>query len=194
MSRSRVLQNKNIIIDEAFCILDAEGLEALSIRRLAKEVGVSSMTLYNYVRNIDDIHREVLIRSFNLLYGDIYAIMQELPPENYSGLTVFAKAYALAFYNFSLKHKNICTYLICAGRTEFHDDAELRPFYNPFDVFFLSIHDDKKSSSIQCACRLYECALMSLIHEHATGVKPITREMLTSYVDTYIQNMFSIAE
>lgn len=174
--------------------MDAEGLEALSIRRLAKEVGVSSMTLYNYVRNIDDIHREVLIRSFNLLYGDIYTIMQELRSENYSGLTAFAKAYALALYQFSVAHKNICTYLICAGRTTFHDDAELRPFYNPFDGFFLSEQAKTESGMIQCVCRLYECAILTLIYEHATGVKPITREKLMNYVDTYIQNMFLPSE
>lgn len=39
----------------AIDLADAEGIEALSMRRLAKELGVEAMSLYNHVANKDEI-------------------------------------------------------------------------------------------------------------------------------------------
>jgi AcrR family transcriptional regulator len=48
LSRSR-------IIDAALVLIDAEGLEALSMRKLGASLGVEAMSLYNHVRNKDDL-------------------------------------------------------------------------------------------------------------------------------------------
>jgi AcrR family transcriptional regulator len=48
LSRERVLQ-------AALRLADEEGIEALSMRRLAQELGVKAMSLYNHVTNKDDI-------------------------------------------------------------------------------------------------------------------------------------------
>jgi AcrR family transcriptional regulator len=48
MSRDRVLQT-------AIGLADKEGIEALTMRRLAQELGVEAMTLYHYVANKEDI-------------------------------------------------------------------------------------------------------------------------------------------
>jgi len=39
----------------AVALVDAEGAEALSMRRLAQELGAGTMTLYHYVRNKDEL-------------------------------------------------------------------------------------------------------------------------------------------
>jgi AcrR family transcriptional regulator len=39
----------------ALALVDREGLEALSMRRLAQEMGTGTMTLYGYVRDKDDL-------------------------------------------------------------------------------------------------------------------------------------------
>ena len=39
----------------AVAIIDAEGLEALTVRRLASELGVAPMTVYSYVRGKEEI-------------------------------------------------------------------------------------------------------------------------------------------
>jgi AcrR family transcriptional regulator len=39
----------------ALALVDREGLEALSMRRLAQELGTGTMTLYGYVRDKDDL-------------------------------------------------------------------------------------------------------------------------------------------
>jgi AcrR family transcriptional regulator len=43
------------VIAGALALADAEGLEAVTIRRLAKELGVTPMALYWHVRNKDDL-------------------------------------------------------------------------------------------------------------------------------------------
>jgi AcrR family transcriptional regulator len=48
LSRERVLQAALALVDEG-------GLDALSMRKLAQELGVEAMSLYNHVENKDDI-------------------------------------------------------------------------------------------------------------------------------------------
>ena len=69
MPREKVLCGKEEIIRVAVGIVDAEGVEALSARRIAKELGVSPMTLYNYVENLEEIEKLVLTSGFDRLYG-----------------------------------------------------------------------------------------------------------------------------
>ncbi len=65
MSRDRVLRT-------AIGLADREGIGALTMRRLAQELGVEAMTLYHYVANKD----EMLDGMIDLLAGEV-----ELPPE-----------------------------------------------------------------------------------------------------------------
>jgi AcrR family transcriptional regulator len=46
---------RQAIARAALAVLDDDGLEALTMRRLAKELGVATMTLYGHVANKDDL-------------------------------------------------------------------------------------------------------------------------------------------
>ena len=39
----------NQVVDAAVAVADAEGLQAISVRRIAQELGVSPMSIYTYV-------------------------------------------------------------------------------------------------------------------------------------------------
>jgi AcrR family transcriptional regulator len=43
------------VIDAGLHVMDTEGLEAVSMRRVAREVGVEAMSLYNHVKDKDDL-------------------------------------------------------------------------------------------------------------------------------------------
>jgi AcrR family transcriptional regulator len=60
LSRDRILR-------EAVALADREGLDALSMRRLARELGAGAMTLYHYVANKD----EVLEGMVDIVFGEI---------------------------------------------------------------------------------------------------------------------------
>jgi AcrR family transcriptional regulator len=50
------------IVDAALRLMDAEGLEAVTMRRVAREVGVEAMSLYHHVRDKDDLLQAVCDR------------------------------------------------------------------------------------------------------------------------------------
>jgi AcrR family transcriptional regulator len=52
---SSPLLSRERIVDAALALVDAEGLAALSTRRLATELGVSGPSLYNHVATKDDL-------------------------------------------------------------------------------------------------------------------------------------------
>jgi AcrR family transcriptional regulator len=51
--RDRVTRAR--VIEAALGIMDAEGLEAVTMRRIGRELGVEAMSLYNHVRDKEDI-------------------------------------------------------------------------------------------------------------------------------------------
>jgi AcrR family transcriptional regulator len=55
MARPRKPLSKERVLRAALALADAEGIEALSMRRLARELGVEAMSLYNHVANKDEI-------------------------------------------------------------------------------------------------------------------------------------------
>ena len=53
--RSRERTTVEEMVATAVRIIDADGLDALTIRRLASELGVAAMTVYSYVRSKDEL-------------------------------------------------------------------------------------------------------------------------------------------
>ncbi|GAB3164933.1 TetR/AcrR family transcriptional regulator C-terminal domain-containing protein [Myceligenerans halotolerans] len=54
-SGRRTPLNRDRVLDAGIAMADDEGIGALSMRRLGKELGVEGMALYNHVRNKDDL-------------------------------------------------------------------------------------------------------------------------------------------
>jgi AcrR family transcriptional regulator len=61
---SREPLSKELIVRTALRLLDQNGLDKLSMRRLGSELGVEAMSLYNHIRNksalLDGIHEHLL--------------------------------------------------------------------------------------------------------------------------------------
>ncbi|MBA3690593.1 MAG: TetR/AcrR family transcriptional regulator C-terminal domain-containing protein [Actinobacteria bacterium] len=53
--KAREKLNRDRIVDAALLIMDREGLEAVTMRRVAREVGVEAMSLYHHVADKDDL-------------------------------------------------------------------------------------------------------------------------------------------
>jgi len=74
MSRSRPPLTRDEILETALKLVDEGGLEALSMRKLAAELKVEAMSLYNHVRDKDDL----LHGLTNLVLGGIKQPEQDL--------------------------------------------------------------------------------------------------------------------
>jgi AcrR family transcriptional regulator len=59
----RALLDVEHVIDVALAILDAEGLDAVSFRRLSADLGVSHMTLYGYFDSKDALLEALVART-----------------------------------------------------------------------------------------------------------------------------------
>lgn len=134
MARSKVLYDKDQIIDKAFHIVN-EG--ELSIRKLSKELGVSSMTLYNYVENIDDIKKEVAIKGFNILYRQIYTTLNTCTELKGGGnLILSCEIIVQEMYDFAVQYPGVYLLIYGPDKALLKKDVEVRPFYKLFNQLF----------------------------------------------------------
>ena len=67
MAQSGMKLDRSLIIDAAFAVLNAEGLDGLSLRLVAGRLGVQAPALYWHVKNKD----ELSLRLFDHLIGGI---------------------------------------------------------------------------------------------------------------------------
>jgi TetR/AcrR family tetracycline transcriptional repressor len=98
------------IVRAALRIMDKEGLDAVSMRRVGRELGVEAMSLYNHVRDKEDVLdgiTEEVMREFRFPHADHWAEAARLAAHEFRRLL--------------LAHPNVITLL-----TERH-----KPFTNP---------------------------------------------------------------
>ncbi|SHF68692.1 TetR/AcrR family transcriptional regulator [Streptoalloteichus hindustanus] len=74
------------IASAALAIADAEGFAAVSMRRIASELGAGTMTLYYYVRTKD----ELVALMDDALMGEVLVPAEEFPTHWYDALTAVA--------------------------------------------------------------------------------------------------------
>src|SRR5664279_6137387 len=86
--------NRDTILDKAVELLDREGMEALSMRKLGTALGVEAMSLYNHIPSkaalLDGIHERILL-SLD-------------PPPNARNWQTFARHQAHALHRALLAH------------------------------------------------------------------------------------------
>jgi AcrR family transcriptional regulator len=93
-SPRRVPLSRERVLRAAVALADEGGIEALSMRRLAKELGVEAMSLYNHVANKD----EILDGLIDLVVGEI-----ELPSDGGDWKTAMRRA-AISTRDVLLRH------------------------------------------------------------------------------------------
>jgi len=87
--------SKERVLRAAIVLADAGGIEALSMRRLAKELGVEAMSLYNHVANKDEI-----------LGGIMDAVVSEIDlPSDGAGWKTAMRQSAISARDVFLRHR-----------------------------------------------------------------------------------------
>jgi len=65
--KTRARLDKNVVVQTAVDLLNAEGVSALSLSRLANELGIKTPSLYNHVDGLDGLLRELEVMNARLL-------------------------------------------------------------------------------------------------------------------------------
>jgi AcrR family transcriptional regulator len=89
------------ILKEALFIINQEGYASLSMRKLARRLGVTAKTIYNYYSNKDELYLMALIEGFQGLtdnFRSAYA-SSENPVEK-------MRAIAYAYVNWGIENRN----------------------------------------------------------------------------------------
>ena len=95
--RPREPLTRDRVIDAALRLMDAEGLEAVTMRRIAREVGVEAMSLYHHVEDKED-----------LLDGICERVMAEFPfPEPSDDWREDCRRGARAWRQLVQRHPNV---------------------------------------------------------------------------------------
>lgn len=90
------------VVEAALRVMDAEGLEAVTMRRIGRELGVEAMSLYNHVRDKEDLLDGV---TEKVLAGFV-------PPEPSEDWTVEARAVAHEWRRLLKAHPNVIRLLV----------------------------------------------------------------------------------
>ena len=70
-----------LAVQAAERIFQTEGLQALTVRRVSKEIGYSIGTIYNLFENPDDLSLHVKARTLDALYAHIREVPRGINPE-----------------------------------------------------------------------------------------------------------------
>ena len=76
-------QVRKHILDNASALLSEEGLQALSMRKLSQKVGASTIVLYTYFKDKQDILNELYLEGFERLRQDLVAVPVGTMPMEY---------------------------------------------------------------------------------------------------------------
>ena len=108
--------SKERVLNAAMALADSDGIEALSMRRLAQELGVEAMSLYNHVAN----KGEILDGIVDLAVSEI-----ELPSTEDEWEAAIRKC-AISAHEAFLRHPWACSLVMSPGSSQIGYSARLR--------------------------------------------------------------------
>lgn len=108
----RPLLSRERIVATALALIDAEGLEAVSTRRLATELGVSGPSLYNHVATKDELIEAVVDAVLGEVDTSMFVGLDSDDPDWRTALRDWARSYRAAL----AAHPNIVPALAKAPR------------------------------------------------------------------------------
>lgn len=115
--------SRDLVVRTALRLMDEEGLEAVSMRRVAHELGVEAMSLYHHVRDKED-----------LLGGIIEVVMAGFPaPEDHPDWREAVRRTARAWRVLLKAHPHVIT-LMAHRREPVLHPAALRPLDHALSV------------------------------------------------------------
>jgi len=191
MPREKILCGKEDVFRVAICIAERDGMAAVSIRNIARELGISPMTIYNYVDNLKDIKKRIVINGFDRMYSAVYSALMQLkgPADPRS----FCRVIAMSIFRFAMENRIIYAYMFSEGQTEFADDAEVTPFFNQLSTLPQRAKATRKDwEKNEAGYRMLEIVMFAVSYQVAAGAKLLTEDEFAQYIDFYLEKCIDI--
>lgn len=93
---------RDLIVEAAFRMLQDDGQDAVTIRRVAAALGVGAMTLYTYVDGLEDLHRRIIARGFDIIHHNCCNATQTNQKHEHDWMPG-----ARTYIHFAIQHPNL---------------------------------------------------------------------------------------
>lgn len=191
MARTKAIRDKSAVIKAGMEILREEGISALSIRKIGSKMNVSGMTLYNYVENIDDIKREIVLEGFRELYQHGYEALLSVK-KNDGSIHVEEGCQALAreLYRFGVANPHLFELMFCSNDGKLRKDAEIAPFFGFFHNLLHKRNPQNGKGRRDLALNMLDYITNYMIIDQIRGIHNTSENYYFEHVDEYISKMF----
>lgn len=186
-------QLKEMILETSWGVIGKEGLEGLSARRVAGDIGYAPGTIYNIFESMDDLYLQINGRTLDILYdvlsGSACNDPKKTPAQNMKKMAALYMAFAQEYRPYWLM---LFSYRMPEGRTpggwyQEKVDKLFDPLENLLQPFFPAKQDQKRKmaarvlwSSVHGLCFLQETDKIHLVG----GMAPA--DMASYLIDTFI--------
>jgi len=179
MAREKAFLDEKIIAAKAVELIDDEGFERFSTRRLALALGTSVMTLYNYYPSKDAILRDAVLRAFDLLLKEMPGHIEPyLAGECGSPLRVF-KFLGSYLEDFAVRKPNLYSFLFRSDLMPLQRDERVATCYEYiFRRISRFVTVPEKKDELHDHIYLFEILENSLVQNAHRGRGDLTPEML----------------
>jgi len=137
MGRSKKIVDTNVIVDKALDLIESNGYDQFSTRKLAVELGISAMTLYNYFENRDAIITQVIIKGFDSFWSGIPADLENYSRKTGNPLRVY-NLLTEYLISFGRSRPHLYTFLFNSNLTHLQSDPEIYSRYASVFLFVQS--------------------------------------------------------
>jgi len=190
MARDRIFVDSTKIVDTAFEMINKEGVAAFSTRKLAQQLGISPMTLYNYVRNKNEIIELVHIRGLNTLQKRLHEAAESHAVLRKNPLSIY-RVVADELYDFALENRNIYAMIFNMRACEFTHIDEVRKLYGSAYHMIKEYIPEEKREAVHEEIFLFELVLNGLINQRLKNVRNFSRERYNYFIEQAMERLFT---
>lgn len=180
--------NDELIVETAACIANKVGLDNLSLKSIAEELNIKSPSLYNHIKNLDEVKQRIMIYGWKQVSEKL--VDSAVGVSEYEAL----KNMFYAFYDYATTNKGIFTAMFFYKKYESaeNEKATERLFYIMFKVLKpLDISDDNINHIIRTTRSFLE-GFCSLVNNNAFGNPVSIKESFDLSVEIIINGIKSL--
>ncbi|MDD4915238.1 MAG: TetR/AcrR family transcriptional regulator [Methylococcales bacterium] len=150
-------QIKELVLDAAERIIVDEGIEGLTVRKIALEIGYTVGSIYMVFANMQELIRQVSARSLGHLSGRL----QSLPDAGSTEQQILA--IALSYLDFAIVEFNRWRIIFCRDLPreplpDWYADR-IQAIFEPIEALFRQLSPERPEEQIRLAARTLWCAV-----------------------------------
>ncbi len=184
MAREKAFIDKMVIIERAVSLIEREGYEAFSTRRLSAALGISVMTLYNYYDNREAILREATLVASDRVWGKLPDLLEPYFAGEFGSPLRAYLAFAEYLRSFMAENPRLYAFLFDANLFNLQRDEKLIARYaSIFARTAPLVTDPGRLDELHRRIYLFEVLANSLVRNLSHQRSELTAERFRALVE-----------